>query len=198
MNENENKNLDKFLNMRSDKFTIVLNDNELELFKNTDFIYNQFMTHDCITPVYIACICHDRDKVDGTENVKTKHYHVVVQFDKVARIGTIINYISDMFKCNANQITIEKCTSICMQSRYLIHADDFDKAEYFFTEVKTNASDVFQRYLSLVIVRDYHDLINVVDKYRYDLKECMQNIAHYDKWRRAILDLISDHYRRKL
>lgn len=184
------------LNMRSDKFTIVLNDNELMLFKSAKNIYHKFMTSECVTPVYIALIYHDRDKVEGAENYKTPHYHVVVQFDKVCRIGTMINHISDMFKCNENQITIDKCSSICMQSRYLIHADDFDKAEYFDSEVITNAKDTFSRYLSLVIVRDYHDLISVVKKYHYNLEECMQNIAHYDKWRRAILDLISDYYRK--
>ena len=190
---------EKKLNMRSDKFTIVLNDNELKLFKNAQHILTEFCTHDAITPVYIAVILHDRDKVEGQQAFKTQHYHVVVQFDKVCRIGTMINYISDMFHCNANQISIDKCNSICMQSRYLIHADDFDKAEYFPSEVHTKAEcrDAFERYLALVIVRDYHDLIGVVKKYNYNLEECMQNIAHYDKWRRPILDLISDHFRRK-
>lgn len=186
---------EKILNQRSDKFTIVLNDNELNLFKSAKNIVLEFNTHEQITPVYIACIKHDRDKTDEG-NFKTIHYHVVVQFNKVARIGTIINYISDMFKCNANQITIDKCSSLCMQSRYLLHLDDFDKAEYYCNEVVCNDIEVFNRYLSLVIVRDYHDLINVVDRFHYDLKTCMQNIAHYDKWRRAILDLISDYYRK--
>lgn len=193
------KDKDKFLNMRSDKFTIILNDNELKLFKSAEHILSEFVTHDAITPVYIACILHDRDKVDGQQQFKTPHYHVVVQFDKVCRIGTMINYIMDMFHCNENQITIDKCNSICMQSRYLIHADDFDKAQYFLTEVKVKSEcrDAFERYLSLVIVRDYHDLIGVVKHYNYSLEECMQNIAHYDKWRRPILDLIADHFRKK-
>lgn len=188
---------DKVLNQRSDKFTIVLNDNELHLFKNVDNVFLEFKTHDAITPIYLACIKHDRDKAEDG-HFKTEHYHVVVQFNKVARLGTIINYISDMFKCNTNQISIDKCSSLCMQSRYLLHADDFDKAEYFLTEVRCNDMDCFNRYLALVIVRDIHDLIKVVKKYHYDLEEIMQNVAHYDKWRRYINDLIINNSRKRM
>lgn len=184
------------MNQRTDKFTIVLNDNELHLFGSAKNIVSKFCCADGITPVYISCIYHDRDKVEGTENYKTPHYHVVVQFDKICRVGTMINHISNLFKCNENQISIDKCSSICMQSRYLIHADDFDKASYYSSEVVTNDSEVLNRYLALVIVRDYHDLINVVHHYHYNLEELMQHIAHYDKWRRPILDLISDYYRK--
>ena len=187
-----------FLAQRSDKFTIVLNDNELKLFKSADDIVLQFNTSETITPIYIACIKHDRDKTDDGTKFKTIHYHVVVQFNKIARIGTILNYICDMFKCNPNQVSIDKCNSICMQSRYLIHADDFDKARYYESEVSVPKSceAVFNRYLSLVIVRDYHDLINVVKTYHYNLEECMENIAHWDKWRRPVLDLINNYYRK--
>ena len=129
--------MDDKLNQRSDKFTLVLNDNELDLFKNARNVVNKFQLQDDIDLIYIACIKHDRDK-DEVGNLKTKHYHVVIHLNKVCRIGTLINRISDVFKCNTNQITVDKCSSLCMQSRYLMHLDDFDKERYDITDVVCN------------------------------------------------------------
>ena len=187
--------MEEKLNMRSDKFTIVLNDNELQLFKNTKNIFDKFMCSEKLSPVYLACIKHDRDK-DDKGDLKTVHYHVVVQLDKICRIGTLLNYISDLFHCNENQITIDKCNSLCMQSRYLCHVDDFDKYPYLYADVMCNAYDVFNRYYNLVIVRDLHDLICVVKKYNYDLETIMVSISNYDKWRKYINDLIINYNRK--
>lgn len=184
------------LNQRSDKFSIVLNDNELELFKNTRNVVSKFMLQDDITIVYIACIMHDRDK-DELGNLKTKHYHVVIQLNSVCRIGTMLNRISDIFKCNTNQISIEKCSSLCMQSRYLLHLDDFDKERYDLHDVITNDTDVLNRYYNMVFVRDLYDLLAVVKRYHYDLEQIMVSIGNYDKWRKYINDLIIN-YNRKL
>ena len=183
------------LNQRSDKFSIVLNDNELELFKNARNVVNKFMLQDDITIVYIACIMHDRDK-DDNGNLKTKHYHVVLQLNSVCRIGTLLNRISDIFHCNQNQVSIEKCSSLCMQSRYLMHLDDFDKEDYDITDVVCNDYDVLKRYYNLVFVRDLHDLIVLVHNYHYDLEQIMLSIGNYDKWRKYINDLIINYNRK--
>lgn len=196
MKDKNDKDLERYYNMRSDKFTIILNDNELEFFVNAKTIVKRFMTEQDISPVFIACIKHDKD-LDETNHLKTIHYHVVIQVDKICRVQTMINRIMDIFHCNENQITLDKCNSIVMQTRYLCHLDDFDKWQYFPSEVVTNDVDVLNRYYSLVIVRDIHDLIGVVKHYNYDLEEIMQNVAHYDKWRKYINDLIINHNRRK-
>lgn len=186
----------KFLNQRSDKFTIVLNDNELKLFKSTRNVFLTLNTDEQLSPVFLACIKHDRDYDEEQKQYKTQHYHVVIQCDKICRIGTMINKISNLFRCNENQITIDKCNSVVMQTRYLCHLDDFDKAPYFIDEVECNDKDVLNRYFNLVIVRDIHDLIAVVKRYNYDLETIMCNVAHYDKWRKYINDLIINHNRR--
>lgn len=191
------EDLSYFYNQRSDKFSLVLNDNELNLFKNCQHIMRMFNTSDNLGVVFIAIIKHDRDYDDETHVLKTLHYHVVVQLDKICRVLTLINRIMDMFHCNENQISVQKCNSICMQTRYLCHLDDFDKTQYYDSEVVTNDREVFNRYYHLVIVRDLHDLVRVVKQYHYDLVEIMLNIAHYDKWRKYINDLIIDYNRKR-
>lgn len=184
------------LNRRSDKFTIVLNDNELNLFRNSRYIYNKMMCDDTITIVYLAIIKHDLDLDESTNQLKTLHYHVIIQFNGVYRVQSVISWISKLFHCNDNQITIDKCNSLCMQSRYLIHIDDFDKHAYDKTDVVTNLPNVFERYLRQVFIADLHDLIVVVKQYHYNLEDIMENIGNYDKYRKYVNDLIINHNRR--
>jgi len=196
MKDKSKEDLARFYNQRSDKYSLVFNDNELHLFKSATHIVKQFLLCNDLTIVYIACIMHDRDFDDETHQLKTKHFHIVLQLGQICRVGTILNRICDMFHCNENQISIEKCNSLCMQSRYLMHLDDFDKTEYFLSEVVTNDDNVLKRYYSLVIVRDLHDLISVVKRFNYDLETIMENVAHYDKWRKYINDLIINYNRK--
>lgn len=196
MKDKSKEDLARFYNQRSDKYSLVFNDNELHLFKSATHIVKEFHLCNDLTIVYIACIMHDRDFDDETHQLKTKHYHIVLQLGQICRVGTILNRICDMFHCNENQISIEKCNSLCMQSRYLMHLDDFDKTEYFLSEVVTNDAEVLKRYYSLVIVRDLHDLISVVKRFNYDLETIMENVAHYDKWRKYINDLIINYNRK--
>lgn len=195
MNNEELKK--RFENQRSNKFTIVLNDNELNLLKSAKYIYDSLVTQENWCIVYIAVIMHDRDVDEETQHLKTKHYHLVILFNCNYRIRTVMNTLSDIFKINDNQISIDKCTSLEAQSRYLLHLDDYEKAKYFETEVHTNDRDTFNRYINKVIVRDFHDLISLVERYNYNLKEIMCNISNYDYWRKYINDLILDNYRRK-
>lgn len=184
------------LNQRSDKFSLVLNDNELNLFKNARNVVNKFQLQDDMDIIYIACIKHDRDK-DEKADLKTVHYHVVLQLNKVCRIGTMINRISQIFHCNENQISIEKCSSLCMQSRYLMHLDDFDKEPYDLMDIVCNDVSVLTRYCNMVFVRDIHDLISLVHHYHYDLEAIMLAIGNYDKWRKYINDLIINYNRKR-
>lgn len=194
MNKEEERT--RWLNQRSDKFTIVLNDNELNNLKSANHILQEFKLSDQIGLVFIAVIKHDRDKLDDGVSLKTLHYHVVVHLNKICRISTLLKYIMDTFHLNENQVSMDKCNSLCMQSRYLIHLDDFDKERYYESEVATNDVNVLNRYFSLVIIRDIHDLIGVVKKYHYDLEEIMLNISNYDKWRKYINDLIINAHRK--
>lgn len=186
------------LNQRSDKFSLVLNDNELKLFKNTKYIVNKIMC-DEKQILFIAVIYHDRDKRDDDKSsLKTPHYHMVISFGANYRIGTIINWLSDLFKVNENQIQIEKCNSIEMQTRYLCHLDDLDKTPYFENEVETGYGmrGTLDRYFNIQKIKDLEDLVKVVKHYNYNLEEIMTSIANYDKWRKYINDLIMNNYRK--
>lgn len=191
------KDVEKFLNQRSSKFTIILNDNELHLFKNAKNIVKQVCCNENLCVLFIASILHDSDVDDSTKHVKTSHYHLVVSFDRIYRLGTIINYLSDTFHCNKNQITIDKCSDICAQTRYLLHLDDFDKHQYDRFDIATNDIDTLNRYLNKYIVRDLHDLIGFVQRHHYDLEEIMNEIASYDRWRKYINDLIINYNRKR-
>ena len=183
------------LNQRSNKFTIVLNDNELHLFKDSVNILNKMYGDEKLGVLYIAIIKHDRDK-DENGNIKTMHYHVVLSLNNNCRIGTLLNKICDLFHCNENQVTIDKCSSLEMQSRYLLHLDDFDKEDYFQYEVVTNKRDVFENYINLEKISDLKELISVVKRCHYDLETIMITIANYDRWRKYINDLIVNNHRK--
>lgn len=184
------------LNARSDKFTIILNDNELKLLKNSNFVRTKISCADNISVIFIAVIFHDKDQVEDDNNrLKTPHYHLVVQFDRVYRCGTMIRLLSDLFKINENQITIDKCNSMAMQCRYLTHLDDFDKYQYNYTDISCNDYNVLSRYYNLKFIRDIHDMLVVVHQYNYDLEQIMLECANYDKYRKYILDVINFHRR---
>lgn len=184
------------LNQRSDKFTIVLNDNEVNLFKDSETIVNKLITDVDVGVSYIACIKHDRDIDEEQQHVKTLHYHVVLELDSICRVGTVLKWLCNKFHCNENQVSIDKCNSLAMQSRYLLHLDDIDKVRYYETEVFTNNIFRFKDYLTLVKIKDMKDLIARVKEYHYDIEIIMSKIVNYDKYRKYINDIIVNYYRR--
>lgn len=184
------------LNQRSDKFTIVLNDNEVHLFKDSETIVNKLITDVDVGVSYIACIKHDRDIYEEQQQVKTIHYHVVIELDSICRVGTVLKWLCNKFHCNENQVSIDKCNSLAMQSRYLLHLDDIDKVRYYETEVSTNNIFRFKDYLTLVKIKDMKDLIARVKEYHYDIEIIMSKIVNYDKYRKYINDIIVNYYRR--
>lgn len=190
------EDLERFYNKRSNSFTIILNDSGADVLKSARNVYRKIMCSE-MDIVFVACILHDKDIDESLNQLKTPHYHIVLTFSGVYRIKSVINWLMNLFHINENQITIDKCVSVCMQSRYLCHLDDFDKASYDKSEVCTNDSDCLERYYRLCIVRDLHDLIGVVKHYNYNLEEIMDNVAHYDKWRKYINDLIINNNRKR-
>lgn len=184
------------LKQRSDKFSLVLNDNEVQLLKSSSYILKKLLNAD-LEIKFIAVIKHDRDiSEEDVNRLKTIHYHVVLELYVNYRIGTIINKLTDLFHINANQITIEKCTSIAMQTRYLTHMDDGDKVPYDIWDIETNDKSTLQKYYTLVKVRNMEELIEFVKQRHYDLEEIMKTLCNYDKHRKYVNDLILNHYRR--
>lgn len=189
---------EQFKNQRSDKFSLVLNDNieGLPLLKSSRNIYEKLMFDDNKQILFIAVIKHDQDIDEVTKLKKTIHYHLVLVFNGIYRVGTIMNWLIEKFHLNENQISIQKCNSIAMQSRYLIHLDDFDKTRYNLWDIETNDHSLLERYFKLTFIKDIHELITSVRAYNYNLEEIMDNIANYDKYRKYVIDLINDHRRK--
>lgn len=178
------------LNQRTDCFTLVFNDSGADLFKSASYIKRVLCTDDKLSPVYVAVIKHDQDTNEHGDLV-TVHYHCVLQVPSIMRLQTMLNLLVDLFKCNVNQITIDKCNSIVMQSRYLIHFDDVDKYQYDASSVATNNIDFFNRclkYIKTIVCID--DLISVVKAYP-NLLELMSVLGfeNYRKYRIVIRDI---------
>lgn len=185
------------LEQRSTKMCLILNDNELNLLKSSRYVLNKIENSN-IPYQFIAINRHDRDEREDDKNsYKTPHYHMVITFEGMYALGTVLNWLSDLFKINKNQIQIKKCSSVEMQTRYLIHLDDPDKAQYDIWDVATNDTNVLNRYMNLTIVRDLKQLITFVQKKNYNLEEIMSEIADYKSWRTCINDLIVNYYRRR-
>ena len=177
------------LNQVSHSFSLVLNDNELHLFKDARYIRNKFMTGD-YSCSYFACIYHDKD-IDDDGNLKTPHFHVVLDMLNRMRVGTMISYVSDLFHCNENQISCEKCNDIGAQTRYLVHLDDCDKYPYSELDIVTSSPNAVKEFLLYFQIRSDMDLLNLIDRYP-SRKEIFKRIGakQYKKYSFIIRDLI--------
>ena len=189
------------LNQRTNQVTIVLNDSGADCFKSSRHIVQQLRCNDLLCILYIACIKHDNDIDEETQHVKTPHYHLIIKLDRSYRLGTMINLICDTFHCNANQVQIDKCTSLCMQSRYLIHLDEIDKYHYDENDVITfdchNSRSEFTDYLNrLVKLNDINDIIFLVNQFpRLDILIQKIGLENYKKYRTVIQDLRRENLR---
>ena len=145
--------IEKFKAQRSNAFTIVLNDDfDGLILKDVRYVYHRFMVAS-LPIVFIACILHDRD-TDEYNHLKTKHYHVVITLSSSIRVGTIINSILEIFNgLRENMISIDKCSSVSAQTRYLIHLDDYDKYQYNESDIVTNNYSQVNYYLKEITKR---------------------------------------------
>lgn len=191
---NKEKAENDFKNQRGDQFTLILNDNELELLKSARHIVHELESN-IWTIDFIACICHDKDIDEETKFLKTKHYHLIITFNGRYRIGTIIKWLTDIFKINENQISIDKCSNLIMQCRYLCHIDDQDKEQYDPQDIVSNNLANIKTYYNLDFIKSLPHCVQVVKAKHYDLETIMTEIANYDKYRKYINDLIVNHFR---
>lgn len=178
------------LNERSYQFSIVLNDSSAMLLKNDRFIYNKLINNDVYKINFLAVMLHDKDIDEETNHLKTIHYHIVIEFDCVLRLKTIINLVSDLFHINDNQISIEKCNSLDAQIRYLIHLDDKDKVQYLPFDIISNNDIKVGNALSMIRIRDNQDCVRIVQKFHYKYEEIIMSVVNYKSYNGLIKDLI--------
>lgn len=155
---------DKKAHQVSCAFSIVLNDNGADLFHSSRDILKKFMLSERYRIRFIAVGFHDKD-INDFGDKKTNHYHLVIDFVDKMRLISCFNYIIDLFHCNGNQISIEKCSDVGSQTRYILHYDHADKYQYHRNILITNSEKTADFYLSRITIHDEEDLINIVDRY---------------------------------
>lgn len=182
------------LHERSNCYSLVLNDNELNLLKNSNYILRKILTIDPL--MYCAVIMHDKDYDEDIKQFKTIHYHVVMQLNGYCRVATLLNKLTSMFCINYNQISIEKCNSVCMQTRYLIHLDDFDKYQYSKYDIQTNNQKLCYKYIDEIKRVDSIDDLIRLCKTHHNLFDLMSAIGmdNYKKYRLIINDIRREQF----
>jgi len=80
-------------------------------------------------------VLHDSD-IDEFGEPKKPHWHYLFSFGSPRELSTITNYFAGIENLLPN--SYEKIGSLAWAKRYLIHADDPQKAQYPVTSVETN------------------------------------------------------------
>lgn len=179
------------LSQRSNQFSLVLNDSGANVFQSSRHVVYMLVNQLDVSVVYCACIMHDKDE-DEHGNLKTIHYHLVIQLAAQCRLKTFINFVCELFKCNENQVSIEKCSSLEMQTRYLVHLDDFDKYQYDANDIVSNDDKFVKKCMSYIkTISCIDDLISICNEYKNSLLKLMSVIGYenYKKYRVVISDI---------
>jgi len=79
---------------------------------------------------------HDLDVDELTRELKKPHWHYLFTFGSSRDLSTMENYFKDFENLVSN--SYEKINSITWAKRYLVHADDPQKAQYSISSVETN------------------------------------------------------------
>lgn len=174
-------------------FSLVLNDSSWDSLKSSRYIMQRILQKQHYQVKYVAVAYHDLDENEFGDR-KTPHYHLVIEFADRMRLLTCFNYIVELFSLNENQVSIEKCSDVGAQSRYLVHMDDADKFPYPTTIVETNNNTALESYFQRFTIHDENDLINIVE--RYPSKKRLFVVLgkkQYKEYRWIIHDLLSSY-----
>lgn len=133
----------KYNSQRSTLFVAVIHvpyDNSLWFpdLDNLDFYFKNY-----------ACILHDMDNIDNLDysipldyNLpvpkKPLHYHFVLELSSRSYSSSVNKLLCSIYNLPSNCVSVEKCSSLNMSLRYLIHIDDKDKYQYSFDKIRTS------------------------------------------------------------
>lgn len=119
-----------------------------------------------------AYIMHDKDLKDDLSDFKKLHYHFLV-FMQNAKTLTAFNRIFDFINENRIQFVRDKKKAI----RYLIHADNNDKANYDIDNIKANIE--LYSYFSNIISNESVEVEIILDFLNQDKVISFQALMRY-------------------
>lgn len=188
----ENKSLvdSKKAKQVSDAFSFVLNDNGADVFHDSRKVMNKVCGNAKYKVVYVAVGYHDKDRNEYGD-LKTPHYHLVIEFEGRMQLLTCFNWLVDLFCCNENQVQIEKCNDVGAQTRYILHLDNVDKYQYKGDVLVSNNFEKCEYYLDHIYIKDEKHLCEVImqNPSRMRLLQLLGE-KQYRKWRFAITDIV--------
>lgn len=141
------------LNIKSDRYDIVIDDNDTEnhLTITKEMILN-WLKDNSYSVAFFALIYHDKDTavVNGNVVPKLNHYHLTLEFTGQRSANTILNDMAMSWNCNKNLIQIKLYDNWCQRVRYLTHSDNAEKYQYSRDEVLTNNTFMYDEYFNCV------------------------------------------------
>lgn len=153
-------------------------------------------------------ICHDKD-VDVNGELKTKHYHIVINSLARHRISWYLDKVAIAFNCNSTDgIEIQVCDSIIGSVQYLIHKNNDNKYKYDSDLIVTNVKrDSLLDMLEVDLrVEDNLTIPYLIEKYECaegNLLKFMSYIGveKYQKYHNVIYEFVQEYgkvYRQKV
>lgn len=98
---------------------------------------------------YYAFILHDKFSiVEKEEQEKTLHYHLVLKSEKILDKNSVLNMLTEGLGVPKETISVQKCSSLKQQVRYLIHKDQAEKYQFDASEILTNDIETTNEHLS--------------------------------------------------
>ena len=128
----------------------------IRTYKSINEIYELVKGTDCI----YRMINHNKDTFEETGELKKEHTHIVLSF-KNQRTGKRIYNFLDL----EHNAYVEPCRSLRQSIRYLIHADDENKANYSLEDIIHNDKRIEQYFTeeesdTEKILNIYNDAVN--------------------------------------
>jgi hypothetical protein len=159
---------------------------------------------------YYYWIKHDRDfygdAPEDAENphepgeVKDPHIHLLFKFNSSRNLETVQNYFKDFEELKGN--SFEVIRNAYGSERYLVHADNPEKAQYNIEEVETN--DKLFKNVFVEKIASFDELNKLVESYNPTLAPPLLWKDYCDKFSASLVNLNSyqkmcvlDHLRRE-
>lgn len=181
----------KINEIRSRCYHLILYPDDTEHVKIFDLITNNYN---------YASILHNKDLVDGTQELKKPHWHIILYFDNPKYLNSLANEL----EIKPNYIRVEELRK---GLEYLIHKNHKDKFQYSIDEVNGPLKENLLNYLSKSIETEKTSILllfSIIDTYEGPIKleEILPIIIQNNLWsffRRSQLTwfkLIEEHNRK--